>query len=506
MPPLPPMARRTSNGAYQACCLSSFWRRRRCQTQVATLFYSATRSGNGVSDRLGMFLRHAPFARTGDSSPNLGGNVPGHPGPSLHSPFAEPSSVPSPLSMPAFIMIIHLFLALLHRPSLSYSLSLILILVLLLHRLRPFPPPLLPCTPSGSSFELGGTVPHPLFLLSVLLLCYPRLHPPSSVSSYAVPLAVSFPRPSFVPFRRVAPNPLPPLAPSPLPFLPFRILPVIAHTHPPPLEKLRELDGARLRGERWARALPRPPLEHSGKSLGYFYASTVLLHDNRNYSVLFNPNTDLSRLRLRRSDASFLRNRTFVALLAAFLASVCAAPLTPLSTGPHATLRPSFPTVCDPAALQLGANTPLNNRMPCDRGQGYCRLPHRVCPLRSPVRRNRPRQQISDTYKRRDWEPCSSSNGGKGTIATLAADKNGQAVGPRATCDIKACVIALEPSFPLCVPAVMKLGADNSFNAACLAAAAKGTAAFPSACAGCAAQFGVTDPGASATAAGVAIN
>lgn len=181
--------------------------------------------------------------------------MPGHPGPSLHSrilhsrlrlpsshslcvpwAFAEPSSVPSPLSMPAFIMITHLFLALLHRPSLSYSLSLILILVLLLHRLRPFPPPLLPCTPSGSSFELGGTVPHPLFLLSVLLLCYPRLHPPSSVSSYAVPLAVSFPRPSFVPFRRVAPNPLPPLAPSPLPCLPFRILPVIiAHTHPPPL-------------------------------------------------------------------------------------------------------------------------------------------------------------------------------------------------------------------------------------------------------------------------------
>ncbi|KAJ7796236.1 hypothetical protein B0H14DRAFT_80940 [Mycena olivaceomarginata] len=40
---------------------------------------------------------------------------------------------------------------------------------------------------------------------------------------------------------------------------------------------------------------PRPPLEHSGKSLGYFYASTVLLHDNRNYSVLFNPNNRPSR-------------------------------------------------------------------------------------------------------------------------------------------------------------------------------------------------------------------
>ncbi|KAJ7825567.1 hypothetical protein B0H14DRAFT_3726289 [Mycena olivaceomarginata] len=382
--------------------------------------------------------------------------------------------------MPAFIMITHLFLALLHRPSFSYSLSLILILVLLLHRLRPFPPPLLPCTPSGSSFELGGTVPHPLFLLSVLLLCYPRLHPPSSVSSYAVPLAVSFPRPSFVPFRRVAPNPLPPLAPSPLP---SPLLNAALMEFSNAKEKLRELDGARLRGERWARALLRPPLEHSGKSLGYFYASTVLLHDNRNYSVLFNPNTDLSRLRLRRSDASLLRNETFVALLAAFLASVCAAPLTPLSTGPHATLRPSFPTVCDPAALQLGANTPLNTACLVTAAKGTVAFPTACAPC-----------------------AAHSSNGGKGTVATLAADKNGQAVGPRATCDIKACVIALEPSFPLCAPAVTKLGADNSFNAACLAAAAKGTAAFPSACAGCAAQFGVTDPGASATAAGVAIN
>ncbi|KAJ7891711.1 hypothetical protein B0H14DRAFT_3126310 [Mycena olivaceomarginata] len=37
-------------------------------------------------------------------------------------------------------------------------------------------------------------------------------------------------------------------------------------------------------------------------------------------------------------------------------------------------------------------------------------------------------------------------------------------------------------------------------------AAAKGTAPFPSACDGCAAQFDVTDPGAGAQAAGVAIN
>ncbi|KAJ7324019.1 hypothetical protein DFH08DRAFT_969022 [Mycena albidolilacea] len=161
---------------------------------------------------------------------------------SLEASLSRHPFRPLSLSMPAF-MITHLFLALLHRPSLPHSLS--LILILLLPRLRPFPPPLLPCTPSGSSFELGGTVPHPFLLPSVLLSCYRRLHPPSSVSSYAVPLAVSFPRPSFVPFRRVAPNPLPPSAPSPLLCLPFWILPVIiARTLRPfnAKEKLRELD------------------------------------------------------------------------------------------------------------------------------------------------------------------------------------------------------------------------------------------------------------------------
>ncbi|KAJ7917408.1 hypothetical protein B0H13DRAFT_2269489 [Mycena leptocephala] len=47
---------------------------------------------------------------------------------------------------------------------------------------------------------------------------------------------------------------------------------------------------------------------------------------------------------------------------------------------------------------------------------------------------------------------------------------------------------------------------DNLFNTKCLAAAAKGTAALPSACNRCAAQFGVTDSRARAQAAAVAIN
>ncbi|KAJ7661043.1 hypothetical protein B0H17DRAFT_1212399 [Mycena rosella] len=60
---------------------------------------------------------------------------------------------------------------------------------------------------------------------------------------------------------------------------------------------------------------------------------------------------------------------------------------------------------------------------------------------------------------------------------------------------IVSCVTALGPSFPACAPAVAEEGANTPSNTACLAAAAKGTAAFPSACSPCAAPFGVTDPG-----------
>jgi hypothetical protein len=75
---------------------------------------------------------------------------------------------------------------------------------------------------------------------------------------------------------------------------------------------------------------------------------------------------------------------------------------------------------------------------------------------------------------------AAAPNGGHSTIATPAANNIGQAVGPRATCDIKgasysaliffraslqfltACVINLEPTFPLCAPAARQLGAGAS--------------------------------------------
>ncbi|KAF7368550.1 hypothetical protein MVEN_00178300 [Mycena venus] len=202
----------------------------------------------------------------------------------------------------------------------------------------------------------------------------------------------------------------------------------------------------------------------------------------------------------------------FVALLAIFAVGVSAAPLNTLfdrATCDIKTcvvaLQPSFPTACDPAALQLGANTPLNTACLVAAAKGTAAFPTACAPCAA---------QFGVTDPGNKSQPATNgaagnaapTNGGKGTVTTPAANNNGQAVGPRATCDIKACVIALKPSFPQCQPAVAQLGADNSFNTACLAAAAKGTAAFPSPCTGCAAQFGVTDPGASAKAAGKAIN
>ncbi|KAJ7728201.1 hypothetical protein B0H16DRAFT_1773908 [Mycena metata] len=66
----------------------------------------------------------------------------------------------------------------------------------------------------------------------------------------------------------------------------------------------------------------------------------------------------------------------------------------------------------------------------------------------------------------------------------------------RATCDIKTCVVALQPSFPTaCDPATLQLGANTPLNTACLVAAAQGTAPFSTACGSCTAQFGVTGPG-----------
>ncbi|KAJ7251885.1 hypothetical protein C8J57DRAFT_1520206 [Mycena rebaudengoi] len=219
---------------------------------------------------------------------------------------------------------------------------------------------------------------------------------------------------------------------------------------------------------------------------------------------------------------------TFVSILAVLTAGVCAAPLnapfdrttcdikssscecallslTEYISACVIALQPPVRTACDPAVRQLGANTPLNTACLVAAAKATAAFPIACAPCAAQF-------GVIDPGNKSQTPACGATgsaaapNGGHGTIATPAAHETGQAVGPRATCDIKACVINLEPTFPLCAPAVTQLGADNSFNAVCLGEAAKGTTPFPSVCDGCATQFGVADPGAGAQAAGVAIN
>ncbi|KAJ6496383.1 hypothetical protein C8R45DRAFT_1132545 [Mycena sanguinolenta] len=170
-----------------------------------------------------------------------------------------------------------------------------------------------------------------------------------------------------------------------------------------------------------------------------------------------------------------------------------------------ASLAPSFPTDCDPAVAQQGANAPLNTACLAAAAKGTAPFPTVCTPCASQFDVTDPANKAATTKNNSNGIPApatpASANGAKNAAAAAP-------VGPRAsTCDIQSCVIALRPSFPSCTPAVAQLGADTTFNAACLTAAAKGTAAFPSPCVGCAVQFGVTDPGSSTdTSAGAATN
>ncbi|KAJ7908929.1 hypothetical protein B0H13DRAFT_1878213 [Mycena leptocephala] len=267
---------------------------------------------------------------------------------------------------------------------------------------------------------------------------------------------------------------------------------------------------------------------------------------------------------------------SLVAVLAVLATGVCAGPLNPLFG--RATcdvkncvvaLAPSFPTACDPAAAQLGANTPFNTACLAAAAKGTGAFPTSCAPCAAQFGVTDPGNKTPGTTNGGATANAPNTNGPNtnaptaqgantngasrnGTPANGAATNTGllpvrtvkrlpslplhphalhrtctagtgcapppaparrqglqlpphrrsqerkapAPARPRASvCDIQACVIALEPSFPLCAPAVMQLGANTSFNGNCLVAAAKGTAPFPTACGGCAAQFGVTEPG-----------
>ncbi|KAJ6467806.1 hypothetical protein C8R45DRAFT_1171261 [Mycena sanguinolenta] len=203
-----------------------------------------------------------------------------------------------------------------------------------------------------------------------------------------------------------------------------------------------------------------------------------------------------------------------VAFLAVLSTSVRAAPTNLLLSRAGtcnvntcvAALAPSFPTACNPAVAQQGANTPLNTACLAAAAKGTAPFPTACTPCASQFGVTDPANKAAMANNNSNGTPAAATP----ASAKGATNAPGAApVGPRAsTCDIQTCVVALGPTFPACAPAVAQLGADTTFNAACLAAAAKGTAPFPSPCVECAAPFGVTDPRSSAkdTSAGAAPN
>ncbi|KAF8137781.1 hypothetical protein K438DRAFT_1996708 [Mycena galopus ATCC 62051] len=173
-----------------------------------------------------------------------------------------------------------------------------------------------------------------------------------------------------------------------------------------------------------------------------------------------------------------------VAFLAVLSTTVSASPINPLLSRAGtcnvntcvAALAPAFPTDCNPAVAQQGANTALNTACLAAAAKGTAPFPTACTPCASQFGVTDPANNAATAKNNNNGSPVA------GTPATAKSPNNAAAaapVGPRAnTCDIKSCVITLGPSFPPCAPAVAQLGADNTFNGACLTAAAKGPAAF----------------------------
>ncbi|KAJ7435255.1 hypothetical protein FB451DRAFT_1418283 [Mycena latifolia] len=244
---------------------------------------------------------------------------------------------------------------------------------------------------------------------------------------------------------------------------------------------------------------------------------------------------------------------SFIVVLAVLAANVSAAPVNPLFIRagtcdilPCVTaLQPSFPA-CAPAVTAKGANTPSNTACltaaakgtaafpdscvacapqfgvtdPANRSKKVPRTPQKNAQRAAAGKANNAQAAADTTAKNAQTgagatpntvqpAPAPAPNDAQAAAAAPAPNNANGAVPPpvpakntkKPAGTTAPCTISLEPSFPVCAPAVGKLGADDTLNLACLAAAAKGAAAFPSACDGCAAQFGVTDPSA-ATAAG----
>ncbi|KAJ7488273.1 hypothetical protein FB451DRAFT_1226879 [Mycena latifolia] len=178
-----------------------------------------------------------------------------------------------------------------------------------------------------------------------------------------------------------------------------------------------------------------------------------------------------------------------------------AACFTPATKGTTA-----FPASCVPCAPQFGVTDPgnktkrapqKNTQRPAGTNPNAAQAPAAPAPNKAQNPATPPPNNANGAVPL----PVPATKAKKPAGATRPA--------PRAICDINACTTALEPSFSACAPAVAQLGADaldDTLNLVCLAAAAKGPAAFPSTCDGCASQFGVTDPGAATATCAKRIN
>ncbi|KAJ7601809.1 hypothetical protein B0H17DRAFT_1222988 [Mycena rosella] len=227
---------------------------------------------------------------------------------------------------------------------------------------------------------------------------------------------------------------------------------------------------------------------------------------------------------------------SLVVALAIVATSVSAAPTHPISIRAGCNINscvtalgPSFPA-CAPAIAAQGANTPSNTACLAAAAKGTAAFPSVCSPCAAPFGVTDPGNKVQEAPTVNGPQGASPASGNdvkragpgkrlaegqppapaapppkvlKGLAAGPPPGNNVKpadaatppAPQPRAdTCDIQACVIALGPSFPACAPAVTAQGANTPSNTACLAAAAQGSAAFPSPCAPCAAPFGVTDP------------
>ncbi|KAF8152141.1 hypothetical protein K438DRAFT_1778519 [Mycena galopus ATCC 62051] len=165
-----------------------------------------------------------------------------------------------------------------------------------------------------------------------------------------------------------------------------------------------------------------------------------------------------------------------VAFLAVLSTIVSASPINPLLNRAGtcnvntcvAALAPAFPTDCNPAVTQQGANTALNTACLAAAAKGTAPFPTACTPCASQFGVTDPANKAVTANNNANGAPAA------GTPAPAESAQNA----------------------PAAAPPVSSLSGRRSLRARLLSLSLEPTTlSTPSACAGCAAQFGVTDPG-----------